>query len=199
MLIIPKTQIAFETEEWLNKLKFKNHTDYDLKDNCSAIAVKSESGSVYDFYRTNPVEDPDDFKYTQLYYKVKEIREIVDYFNFLETTRVRIHKTDPQQVIDLHTDGNNDEAKTQEDYRLRIITALNENEDFIYTYEFEGEQQNILLEKGQSIIFDPDKVKHGLINNSKTKTRYALVQIFKAYPVHRELIQFINSNEIVIL
>ena len=198
MLIIPKTQIAFETD-WLKKLKFKNHTDDDLKDNCSAIAVKSESGSVYDFYRSNPVEDPNDFQYTQLYHKVKEVKEIVDYFNFLETTRVRIHKTEPQQVIDLHTDGNNDEAKTQEDYRLRIITALNENEDFIYTYEFEGEQQNILLEKGQSIIFDPDKVKHGLINNSKTETRYALVQIFKAYPVHRQLIQFINSNEIVIL
>lgn len=198
MLIIPKTQLDFKND-WLEKLKFKNHTDYDLKDNCSAIAVKSESGSVYDFYRTNPIEDPSDFTYTQLYHKVKIVKDIVDYFNFLETTRIRIHKTDPQQIINLHTDGNNDQAKTNDDYRLRIITALNEDEDFIYTYEFEGEKQNILLEKGQSIIFDPDKVKHGLINNSKSKTRYALVQIFKAYPVHKELIQFINSNEIVIL
>ena len=198
MLIIPKTQIAFDSD-WLDKLKFKNHTDYDLKNNCSAIAIKSESGSVYDFYRTNPVENPDEFKYTQLYYKIPEVKNIIDYFSFLETTRIRIHKTEPQQVIDLHTDGNNDQAKTQDDYRLRIITALNEDEDFIYTYEFEGEKQNILLEKGQSIIFDPDKVKHGLINNSKNKTRYALVQIFKAYPVHRGLIQFINSNEIVII
>ena len=145
------------------------------------------------------MENPSDFTYTQLYYKIKVVRDIVDYFSFLETTRVRIHKTDPRQVINLHTDGNNDQAKTNDDYRLRIITALNEDEDFIYTYKFEGEQQNILLEKGQSIIFDPDKVKHGLINNSKNKTRYALVQIFKAYPVHKELIQFINSNRIVIL
>ena len=198
MLIIPKTQLDFKND-WLEKLKFKNHTDYDLKDNCSAIAVKSESGNVYDFYRTNPVENPSDFTYTQLYHKIKVVRDIVDYFSFLETTRVRIHKTDPRQVINLHTDGNNDQAKTNDDYRLRIITALNEDEDFIYTYKFEGEQQNILLEKGQSIIFDPDKVKHGLINNSKNKTRYALVQIFKAYPVHKELIQFINSNRIVIL
>ena len=198
MLIIPKTQLDFKND-WLEKLKFKNHSDYDLKDNCSAIAVKSESGNVYDFYRTNPVENPSDFTYTQLYYKIKVVRDIVDYFSFLETTRVRIHKTDPRQVINLHTDGNNDQAKTNDDYRLRIITALNEDEDFIYTYKFEGEQQNILLEKGQSIIFDPDKVKHGLINNSKNKTRYALVQIFIAYPVHKELIQFINSNRIVIL
>ena len=198
MLIIPKTQLAFDND-WLGKLKFRNHTDYDLKDNCSAIAVKSESGSVYDFYRTNPIENPDDFKYTQLYHKISEVKNIVDYFYFLETTRVRIHKTEPQQIINLHTDGNNDQARTQDDYRLRIITALNEDENFIYTYEFEGKKQNILLEKGQSIIFDPDKVKHGLINNSKDKTRYALVQIFKAYPVHSELIQFINSNEIVII
>lgn len=198
MLIIPKTQIAFDGD-WLDKLKFKNHTDYDLKDNCSAIAVKSESGSVYDFYRTNPIENPDEFKYTQLYHKIPEVKNIIDYFSFLETTRIRIHKTEPQQVIDLHTDDNNDQAKTQDDYRLRIITALNEDEDFIYTYEFEGKKQNILLEKGQSVIFDPDKVKHGLINNSKNKTRYALVQIFKAYPVHKGLIQFINSNEIVIV
>ena len=198
MLIIPKTQIAFDND-WLEKLKFKNHTDYDLKDNCSAISVKSESGSVFDFYRTNPIENPNDFKLTQLYHKVKEVKSIIDYFSFLETTRVRIHKTEPQQVIKLHTDGNNEQAKTQDDYRLRIITALNDDEDFIYTYKFEGKQQNILLEKGQSIIFDPDKVEHGLINNSKTKTRYALVQIFKAYPVHKELIQFINSNEIIIV
>jgi hypothetical protein len=196
MLIIPKTQITFRNE-WLDKLKFKNHTDYDLKDTCSAIAVKSESGSVYDFYRSNPIEEPNDFMYTQLYYKIPEVKNIADYFSFLETTRVRIHKTEPQQIIKLHTDGNNDQAKAQEDYRLRIITALNEDEDFIYTYQFEDEQQNILLKKGQSIIFDPDKVKHGLINNSKYKTRYALVQIFKAYPIHKGLIQFINSNEIV--
>ena len=61
MLIIPKTQIAFENE-WLKKLKFKNHTDdMTLKDNCSAMCYKSESGSVYDFYRSNPVEHPNDF------------------------------------------------------------------------------------------------------------------------------------------
>ena len=32
MLIIPKTQLDFKND-WLEKLKFKNHTDYDLKDN----------------------------------------------------------------------------------------------------------------------------------------------------------------------
>ena len=38
---------------WLKKLKFVDHTDYDLKGNCFAIAIKSESGGVFDFYRAN--------------------------------------------------------------------------------------------------------------------------------------------------
>lgn len=195
MLIKPKTTLVFENK-WLDKLKFQDHTDYDLKGNCYAIAAKSESGGVYDFYRSDPIENPKDFKLTQLYYKVEEVKNIINYFNFLETTRIRIHKSNPGHVIDLHTDDNNIQAKDKNDYRLRIITALNDDQDFTYTYEFEGVKQNIKLKQGQSIIFDPDKVKHGLINNSKNKSRYALVQIFKAYPVHRGLIDFINTDQL---
>lgn len=195
MLIFPKTTLSFNNK-WLNKLKFQDHTDYDLKGNCSAIAVKSESGSVYDFYRTNPIEKPEDFKLTQLYYRIEEVKNIIDYFYFLETTRVRIHKSEPGHIIKLHTDDNNIQAKDKDDYRLRMITALNDDEDFIYTYEYEGIRQDIKLLQGQSIIFDPDKVKHGLINNSKHKSRYALVQVFKAYPAHRGLIDFINTDQL---
>jgi hypothetical protein len=195
MLIYPKTTLNFDNS-WLDKLKFQEHTDYHLKGGCSAIAIKSESGSVYDFYRSNPIEQPSDFKLTQLYYKVHEVKRIIDYFSFIETTRVRIHKSDPGNVIDLHTDDNNILVKDKDDFRLRIITALNSDEDFIYTYEFEGNRQDIKLLQGQSIIFDPDKVKHGLINSSRNKTRYALVQVFKAYPVHRGLIDFINTDQL---
>ena len=70
MLIKPKTTLVFENK-WLDKLKFQDHTDYDLKGNCYAIAAKSESGGVYDFYRSDPIENPKDFKLTQLYYKVE--------------------------------------------------------------------------------------------------------------------------------
>jgi len=195
MLIFPKTTIAFNNK-WLNKLKFKDHTDYDLKGNCYAIAVKSESGSVYDFYRTKAIEKPKDFRLTQLYYKIEDVKNIIDYFSFIETTRIRIHKSEPGHIIELHTDDNNIQARSKDDYRLRMITALNDDEDFIYTYEYEGVRQDIRLLQGQSIIFDPDKVKHGLINNSKYKSRYALVQIFKAYPAHRGLIDFINTKQL---
>lgn len=194
MFVIPKTTLLFENK-WLDKLKFVDHTDYDLQGNCSAIAVKSESGSVYDFYRSDPRENPKDFKYTQLYHVVPQVKKLIDYFSFLETSRVRIHKSEPGHTIKRHTDDNNINAKNKEDYKLRIITALNYDDEFIYSYEYEGEVHDINLKQGQSIIFDPDKVKHGLFNNSKNKVRYALVQIFKAYPTHRGLIDFINTNQ----
>jgi len=196
MFVIPKTILSFDNS-WLEKIKFKDHTDYDLQGNCHAIAIKSESGSVYDFYRSDPLEKPKDFKHTQLYHSIEEVKKITDYFNFLETSRVRIHKSNPGHKISLHTDDNNIEAKVKTDYKLRMITALNHDDDFIYTYEYKGNLSEINLRQGQSIIFDPDTVKHGLINKSKTKARYALVQIFNAYPIHDELLGFINNDETV--
>ena len=80
-----------------------------------------------------------------------------------------------------------------------MITALNHDSDFIYTYEYNGVLHKIDLKQGESIIFDPDKVKHGLINQSKDKVRYALVQIFKAFPIDKRLVDFMNKNETVVL
>jgi len=195
MLLKPKTKLIFNNS-WVEKLKFKDHTDYDLAGNVSAISVKSESGSVFDFYRSNPVENPEDFKLTQLYHKIEDIKNLVNYFSFLDTSRIRIHKQDPGSCIPLHTDGNNVNAKKQEDYNLRMITAITSDDSFIYKFKYEGELQEFTLGQGESVIFDPDLVEHGMDNNSDNKTRYALVQIFKAYPVKKELIEFINSDQL---
>ena len=54
---------------FINSLIFRNHTDYDLVDAVDAIALKSLSGDIFDFYRNNPLEDPDEYKYTKLYKK----------------------------------------------------------------------------------------------------------------------------------
>jgi len=195
MLLKPKTKLLFNSK-WIEKLKFKNHTDYDLAGNVSAISVKSESGSVFDFYRSNPIEDPKDFKLTQLYHKIEEVRQLVDYFSFLQTSRIRIHKQDPGSSIPLHTDGNNVNAKKQEDYNLRMITAITSDTKFIYRFKYKGQLQEFTLGQGESVIFDPDLVEHGMDNNSDNKVRYALVHIFKAYPVHRGLIDFINTKQL---
>lgn len=195
MFVKAKTIIKFKNY-WLQHLKYQDHTDYDLSDSVQAIAIKSESGSVYDFYRSNPLEDPKDFKYTKLYEASDDISDIVDFFK-LNTTRVRIHKQSPKSSVRLHTDDNNIMAKSKDDYRLRLITALNESDSFIYKFEVDGTLHEFSLKQGESVIFDPDKVKHGMENYSDNESRYSLVQIFKAYPMSNWLKTFINQEQTV--
>ena len=194
MLLRPKTKLIFNNT-WVKKLIFKEHTDYDLAGNVDAIAVKSESGKVFDFYRSDPVENTEDFVLTKMYHQIKEVKDIVDYFNFLQTSRIRVHKQIPGNKIPLHTDGNNVNVKKKTDYNLRMITAITADDNFIYRFKEKGKLHEFTLKQGESVIFDPDLIEHGMNNNSKTETRYALVQIFKAYPVHRGLIDFINTNQ----
>lgn len=195
MIIRPKTKLDFDNS-WVDKLKFQEHTDIDLAGHVSAIAVKSESGKVFDFYRTDPLEKPSNFKYTALYNKIKQVKDITDFFK-IETTRIRIHRQLPGQTIPLHTDDNNIHAKEANDYRLRLLTAITDSDDFIYQFSVNNEIESYSLKKGESIIFDPDKVAHGMINNSKTSIRYCFVQIFQAYPVTNWMKEFINNNEVI--
>jgi len=195
MIIRPKTKLDFDNS-WIDKLKFKEHTDIDLAGHVSAIAVKSESGKVFDFYRTQPLEEPTNFKLTALYEKINEVKKLTDFFK-IETTRIRIHRQLPGQTIPMHTDDNNVEAKEPDHYRLRMLTALTEDEDFIYQFSEDNDIESYSLKKGESIIFDPDKIAHGMINKSKDKTRYCFVQIFKAYPVTDWMKQFINEEKTI--
>lgn len=192
MLMIAKTKLDINTD-WLNKLDFKAHDDYDLAGNVDAVSIKSVDGGVHSFYRNKPIEYSNDFTYTK-YYKL--CKSLIDFFEF-ETTRVRIHKQEPGQIIPIHTDDNNINAKTNEDFRLRAVTALSENENFIYQFQHNEEIEQFSLKKGETVIFDPDLVGHGMINNSKNETRYSLVQVFNAYPVTPWLKDFINTNQIV--
>jgi hypothetical protein len=193
MLLKAKTRLILQNS-WVKQLKFKEHTDYDLAGNVDAIAIKSESGSVYDFYRSAPVELPENFKFTALYNKVPEVKNIVNYFKF-ETTRIRIHKQEPKQTIPLHVDGNNTSAKSKEDYRLRLVTALTESKDFVYRFKVKGTVSIFSLKQGESILFDPDLVEHSMENNSENDVRYALVQVFKAYPVSDWLKDFLYNKK----
>ena len=97
----------------------------------------------------------------------------------------------------MHTDDNNIVAKSSDDYRLRMLTALSENNDFVYQFSVDNNIEEYSLKQGQSIIFDPDRVAHGMQNNSKDKIRYCLVQVFKAYPKTDWLKNFINNDEII--
>lgn len=195
MIILPKTNLLFDSK-WVENLKFEEHTDIDLAGHVSAISIKSETGKVFDFYRSNPLEKPENFKYTALYNKIKEVKTLTDFFK-IETTRIRIHRQLPGQKIPMHTDDNNIVAKSSDDYRLRMLTALSENNDFVYQFSVDNNIEEYSLKQGQSIIFDPDRVAHGMQNNSKDKIRYCLVQVFKAYPITDWLKNFINNDEII--
>ena len=191
MLYKAKTKILF-SDQWLNSLVFKPHSDYDLAGHVDAIAIKSESGSVFDFYRSGLIEEPEDFKYTKLYNHFGELQRLVDSFK-IEKTRVRIHRQSPGNTIPDHVDDNNVYAKKPEDMRLRIITALNDNDDAVYRFN----NQIMSLKKGESIVFEPDKVKHGMENNSKDTARYALVQIVKVYPFSEWFKDFLYKNNTI--
>jgi len=194
VLILAKTKIISDNS-WLEQLDFKGHDDLDLAGNVDAVSIKSNDGGIHSFYRNKPVENPSDFKFTK-YYKL--CSSLIDYFE-IETTRIRVHKQEPGQSIPIHTDDNNINAKTNEDYRLRAVTALTESNDFIYQFNYEGSIEQFSLKKGETVLFDPDLVGHGMINQSENKIRYSLVQIFKAYPVSPWLKDFINAEQTVIL
>ena len=196
MLLKAKTRLEFDNS-WVKQLKFVEHTDQDLAGHVDAISVKSESGSVFDFYRSNPLENPDDFKYTALYDKIPQVKRLTDYFQ-LQTTRVRIHRQLPGQEIPLHTDGNNTAVKNKNDYMIRSITALTASKDFRYNFiDTENKRRVQWLRQGETILFDPDLIAHGMSNESKTETRYALVQIFKLYPVTDWARDFISTKKVV--
>ena len=196
MLLKAKTRLEFDNS-WVKQLKFVEHTDQDLAGHVDAISVKSESGSVFDFYRSNPLENPDDFKYTALYHKIPAVQKLVDHFQ-LQTTRVRIHRQLPGQEIPLRTDGNNTAVKDKNDYMIRSITALTASKDFRYNFiDTENKHRVQWLRQGETILFDPDLIAHGMSNESKTETRYALVQIFKLYPVTDWARDFISTEKVV--
>ena len=194
MLMIAKTKLVFDNS-WLSELIFKPHDDQDLAGNVDAVSIKSVDGNIHSFYRNKPVENPKDFKYTKYYGLCKSL---IDYFKF-ETTRIRVHKQEPGQTIPLHTDDNNVNAVSNEDFRLRAVTALTGSDDFIYQFQLNGEIEQFSLKVGETVLFDPDLVAHGMMNNSKTETRYSLVQVFKAYPVTPWLKNFINTDQIEIV
>jgi WD40 repeat protein len=199
MLVKAKTKLVFDND-WLSNLKFRGHTDYDLIGAVDAISVKSNDGSVYSFYKEEFIEKPEDFKLTKLYHVVPVLKNIVDYFE-IPSTRIRIHKQDPNKLTKLHTDDNNVFAKSKEDYRLRFFTALSASEDFYYYFKepHKDEITTLKLEQGETIVFDPDLVQHGMENKSKDSIRYSLIQIVKPYPITPWLKSFLYEEKEIII
>ena len=195
--VIAKTIIEGEWSSIINKLNkctFFECNDYDLKNAITGIAIKSESGNINDLLRSKQPEKPEDYSLTILH-EHPSIKKLINFFE-LETTRIRIFKQKPFQKTPMHIDYNNTFAK-ENDFLLRIWTALTEDSKFIYLFK-EGEAltQSICLKKSESVIFNPDKVYHGAINLSTDKIRYSLNIIGKP---NKWVKEFIESEKTVIL
>ena len=190
---IAKSTLVGEWSSVLEKLPFFTCDDYDLKNAITGVALKSESGNINDLLRSKDPENPEDYSLTALY-EHPTIKKLVDSFK-LETTRIRIFKQEPNKFTSLHVDYNNTNAK-KEEFLIRIWTALNEDESFEYYFQENGISTKLLLKKGQSVIFNPDKVYHGAYNKSTYKTRYSLNIIAKP---NNWLKNFINKEETIVI
>jgi len=81
---------------------------------------------------------------------------------------------------------------------ITSITALTASKDFRYNFmDTKNKHRVQWLRQGETILFDPDLIAHGMSNESKTETRYALVQIFKLYPVTDWARDFISTKKVV--
>ena len=82
---------------------------------------------------------------------------------------------------------------------ILLTTALSDSPESVYNFEVKGKLHSYTLKRGETIIFDPDLVKHGMENRSTKNYRYALVQVFQAFPVSDWFKNFINvENEIIL-
>lgn len=177
MIYLANTTLKGNWEDCLPHLPFIEHTDTDLLKN-QAVALKSESGKHNDLYRTESLEKPENFNFTDLYYENSSLKNLVDFFD-LESTRIRIHRQPPGVKVPLHSDFNNPkQVNNIADYRVRIFVPLNENDKFLYHFH-DGKRHLVQsFKKGQIITFDPDLLYHGTENNSD-EYRYLLVMIVK--------------------
>jgi hypothetical protein len=159
---LTKTNLVFNWQENMDKLPYFPCQDYDLKDAITACSIKSSSGKIEDLYKSNILDIPENYKYTKLI-QIPFINKLVSFFEF-ETTRIRIFKQDPKDITPMHIDKDDNNI-------VRLWVAL--NEDPLFKFYFGKEKEEIILEKGSILVFNPNYL-HGAANLSDNKTRYTL-------------------------
>jgi len=150
--------------DWLStveKLPYFSCSDYDLKDAITACSIKSATGKIDDLYKSSKEDIPENYKYTKLI-DLPVIKNLVNFFEF-ETTRIRIFKQNPKDSTPLHIDKDDDKI-------VRLWVALNEDPGF--KYFFGNNKEEVVLKKGNILIFNPN-YPHGAANFSN-KYRYTL-------------------------
>ncbi len=120
-------------------------------------------------------EDPKNYKWTEAYDACPQLASMLDWFE-CPIARVRVFQQQPGHVMATHSDFDNQKG-TELGETLRIFVQLNENKgDFHYRFQTADSDVSIQLQKGQFLIFNPDKTAHGTANTgSEVRNAFMLV------------------------
>lgn len=159
--LISKTNLKGNWLSTVENLPYFTCNDYDLKDAITACSIKSATGKVDDLYKSTKEDIPENYSYSKLI-EIPSIKKLVSFFEF-ETTRIRIFKQNPKDLTPMHIDKDNDNI-------IRLWVALNEDPGF--KYFFGKNKEEVVLKKGNILLFNPNYL-HGATNFSN-KARYTL-------------------------
>lgn len=159
--LLCKTTLQGDLDSFIEKIPYFSCEDYDLKNAITACSIKSATGSINDLYKSNKEDIPINYTYTKLI-NIPIVEKLINFFEF-ETTRIRVFRQEPKHITPMHIDK--DDTKI-----VRLWVALNEDPGF--KYFFGNEKKEVVLKKGNILIFNPNYL-HGAANFSN-KTRYTL-------------------------
>ena len=147
-----------------NIIKFD--ADKGIVTNYLYNAFKSEDGGEHTTEITNFWEEeaPDASSYTDSYYNSPKLRAICDWFQ-CPKARIRIFQQQPGIAMPIHTDFDNHIGTEKYGETLRIFVQLSDMPGGAWFRIKTGDSEmNINLQKGQFLIFSPDKTGHGTEN-----------------------------------
>jgi len=151
-------------------LVYYNYDDRDLKNAITACAIRSPDGKPNNMFKVSP-DICSNYMFTSITGSTPNLMYEISKFK-CNTARIRILKQEPKNVTPIHIDEENWHNPPEK--HLRIWIAINHNPNFICVFG----KDEICLEKGQGVVFDPD-TPHGAKNIDSSEARYSLNMIVK--------------------
>lgn len=163
---------------------FKEVSKHDeqkgLQSNYKSVSLRSHDGELGTFDQPGDFwdeEDPNNYEYTDLYYKCKDLRAVLDWFK-VDKCRIRVFQLQPGRHTAMHTDMDNERGQNLGE-TLRILIQLNDvPEGSWLRFRSADSDVSVPLRKGQFAIFNPDNTAHQSDNLSDFP-RNAVMMIVK--------------------
>jgi hypothetical protein len=174
-----KTAEFFEVPTTFKEVS--NHDDKKgLQSNYKTVSLKSHDGNLHTFDQPGDFwdeENPNNYKYTDLYYQSPDLRAMLDWFK-VDKCRIRVFQLQPGCHTAMHTDMDNERGQEFGE-TLRILIQLNDTEHGSWVrFRSADSDVSIPLRKGQFVIFNPDNTAHQS-DNMSAEPRDAIMMIVK--------------------